>query len=61
MLGTIDAELAGLPGLAVAGATYRGVGIPAVIVWLILQFWALVTLPVRAARWQFGRAEARAS
>jgi hypothetical protein len=37
------------------------VGIPAVIVWLILQVWALVTLPVRAARWLFGRAEARAS
>jgi oxygen-dependent protoporphyrinogen oxidase len=31
MLDTIDAELAGLPGLAVAGATYRGVGVPAVI------------------------------
>lgn len=31
MLDTITAELEGLPGLAVAGATYRGVGIPAVI------------------------------
>jgi len=31
MLDTIDAELGQLPGLAVAGATYRGVGIPAVI------------------------------
>lgn len=31
MLDTIDAELGKLPGLAVAGATYRGVGIPAVI------------------------------
>ena len=31
MLDTIAAELAHLPGLALAGATYRGVGIPAVI------------------------------
>lgn len=31
MLDTITEELAELPGLAVAGATYRGVGIPAVI------------------------------
>jgi protoporphyrinogen/coproporphyrinogen III oxidase len=30
-LDTIDAELATLPGLEVCGATYRGVGIPAVI------------------------------
>lgn len=31
MLDTIDDELADLPGLVVAGATYRGIGIPAVI------------------------------
>lgn len=31
MLDTIDGDLRGLPGLALAGATYRGVGIPAVI------------------------------
>jgi oxygen-dependent protoporphyrinogen oxidase len=31
MLDTISGELAGVPGLALAGATYRGVGIPAVI------------------------------
>jgi oxygen-dependent protoporphyrinogen oxidase len=31
MLDTIAAELADVPGLALAGATYRGVGIPAVI------------------------------
>ena len=31
VLNTIDEELRGLPGLALAGATYRGVGIPAVI------------------------------
>jgi oxygen-dependent protoporphyrinogen oxidase len=31
MLDTIAAELAPIPGLALAGATYRGVGIPAVI------------------------------
>jgi oxygen-dependent protoporphyrinogen oxidase len=31
MLDTITAELEPLPGLALAGATYRGVGIPAVI------------------------------
>jgi len=31
MLDTINAELAGVPGLALAGATYRGIGIPAVI------------------------------
>lgn len=31
MLDTIDAELGQLSGLALAGATYRGVGIPAVI------------------------------
>jgi oxygen-dependent protoporphyrinogen oxidase len=31
MLDSITAELEHLPGLALAGATYRGVGIPAVI------------------------------
>ena len=31
MLDTIDTELRDLPGLALAGATYRGIGIPAVI------------------------------
>jgi oxygen-dependent protoporphyrinogen oxidase len=31
LLDTIEADLAELPGLAVAGATYRGIGIPAVI------------------------------
>ena len=31
VLDTIDDELAQVPGLAVAGATYRGIGIPAVI------------------------------
>jgi oxygen-dependent protoporphyrinogen oxidase len=31
MLDTVTAEVAQLPGLALAGATYRGIGIPAVI------------------------------
>jgi protoporphyrinogen/coproporphyrinogen III oxidase len=31
MLDTINAEMARVPGLALAGATYRGIGIPAVI------------------------------
>jgi oxygen-dependent protoporphyrinogen oxidase len=31
MLDVLDAEIGHLPGLALAGATYRGVGIPAVI------------------------------
>ena len=36
------------------------VGIPALIVSLLLQLWALITLPARAVRWLFTRAEARA-
>ena len=36
------------------------VGAPALIASLLLQLWALVTLPARAVRWLVGRAEARA-
>jgi hypothetical protein len=36
------------------------VGVPAFVVSLLLQMWALITWPVRAARWLFARAEARA-
>jgi hypothetical protein len=34
-------------------------GIPAVVVWTLQQFWALVTLPARALRWLSARSEAR--
>jgi hypothetical protein len=36
------------------------VGAPALIVWMLQQFWTLVTLPVRAVRWLAARTEARA-
>lgn len=36
------------------------VGVPALIMSLLQQLWALVTFPVRAIRWLFARTEARA-
>jgi hypothetical protein len=36
------------------------VGVPAFVVSLLLQMWALITFPVRAVRWLFARSEAPA-
>ena len=35
------------------------VGVPAFFVFVLLQAWALLTLPARAVRWLTSRAEAR--
>ncbi len=34
-------------------------GVPAVVVWMLQQFWTLATLPVRAVRWLTARPEVR--